>query len=191
MPTPSIIIYAAAAFALLVALITLTPTLADGEPQPTGGYHRADWGFDSERARRELRCRPSEELDHVVPLEGAYRYGGAEWDTARKHRYANDPNNWWCVPRPLNRSKGDRTLAEWRGGSCEQRRQIAVISLLVKTRYGLAFGVGETAAIRSALARSCTGYAAAFWCARPQFSVLTPLPHDRAFAIQRCGGLGD
>ena len=126
------------------------------DPQPpSSGYDRDNWDYDSRSARVRLGCNSSEHVDHIVALKEAYDSGAASWSGARKAQFANDPLNQWCLAAGVNISKSDGDLAEWRGGSCGQRKYIATVTLQVKRRYGLSIDGAERRAIDSALAASC------------------------------------
>lgn len=121
----------------------------------SSGYDRDNWDYDSRSARARLGCNSSEHVDHIVALKEAYDSGAASWSGARKSQFANDPLNQWCLAAGVNISKSDGDLAEWRGGSCGQRKYIATVTLQVKRRYGLSIDGAEQRAIDSALAASC------------------------------------
>ena len=104
-----------------------------------------------------MGCSSNEHVDHVVALKEAYDSGASSWSNWRKAVFANDRNNFLCLDAGTNISKSDGNLAEWSGGTCQQRKDIATITLRIKPMYGLRFGVGERAAIDSALARNCGG----------------------------------
>ena len=88
-------------------------------------------------------------------MKEAYDSGAASWSSTRKAQFANDPLNQWCLAAGVNVSKSDGDLAEWRGGSCGQRKYIATVTLQVKRQYGLSIDSAERRAIDSALAASC------------------------------------
>lgn len=91
-----------------------------------------------------------------MALKEAYDSGASVWSSARKSQFANDPLNQWCLIAGLNMSKSDGDLAEWRGGSCGQRRYIAQATVRVKQKYGLSIDTAERRAINAALAAGCT-----------------------------------
>ena len=91
-----------------------------------------------------------------MALKEAYDSGASVWSSARKSQFANDPLNQWCLIAGLNMSKSDGDLAEWRGGSCGQRKYIAQVTVRVKQRYGLSIDTAERRAIDTALAAGCT-----------------------------------
>ena len=61
----------------------------------------------------------------------------------------------WCLDAALNLSKSDHDLAEWSGGSCQQRQEIARVTVIIKARYSLTIDPAERAAINVAQAAQC------------------------------------
>ena len=119
-------------------------------------YDRDNWDFDSSAARARLGCSSSEHVDHIVALKEAYDSGASSWSNTRKSTFANDPQNQWCLDASLNASKSDRDLAEWSGGSCEQRKHIATVTIAVKAKYGLTTDPAENTANQIALNATCS-----------------------------------
>lgn len=119
-------------------------------------YDRDNWDYDSSAARARLGCSTSEHVDHIVALKEAYDSGASAWTQDRKRRFANDPINQWCLEAAVNISKSDHDLAEWSGGTCEQRQFIATQTQVVKSSYSLTTDPAERAAISAALAASCS-----------------------------------
>jgi DNA uptake protein ComE-like DNA-binding protein len=99
---------------------------------------------------------PSElDIDHVVALAEAWDSGAANWDTATRRRFANDPAHLVAVTASSNRSKGDSDLAEWRplrSAWCVT----ATITAQVKAAYGLSVDRAEYDAIAEMLG-TCGG----------------------------------
>ena len=122
------------------------------------GYDRDKWDYSSSRARSRLGCDSGEHVDHIVALKEAYDSGASRWSHARKAQFANDPLNQWCLDASVNSSKSDGDLAEWRGGTCQQRRRIAAATQQVKRKYGLSTDSAETRANAAALAATCTSH---------------------------------
>lgn len=120
------------------------------------GYDRDNWSFNSSSARAALMCDSSEHVDHVVALKEAYDSGAANWTNDRKRQFANDRDNLWCLNASVNLSKSDHDLAEWSGGTCEQRQYIANVTVSVKATYSLAIDAAERVAIDIALAAQCS-----------------------------------
>ena len=120
------------------------------------GYDRDNWSFNSSSARSALACDSSEHVDHIVALKEAYDSGASTWTNARKRQFANDRDNLWCLEASTNLSKSDHDLAEWSGGTCEQRRHIANVTIVVKRTYGLTIDPAEQIAIDFALTMQCS-----------------------------------
>jgi len=55
------------------------------------------------------------DIDHVVPLAGAWRSGADEWTTSRREAFANDLDGpqLIAVTDNVNQSKGDRSPDQW------------------------------------------------------------------------------
>lgn len=127
----------------------------------TSGYDRDNWSFNSSSARAALQCDSSEHVDHIVALKEAYDSGASGWTNTRKSQFANDHDNLWCLEAGVNLSKSDHDLAEWSGGSCEQRRHIATVTVAVKMAYQLSIDPAEQMAIDLASAMPCSTPSAA------------------------------
>jgi hypothetical protein len=73
------------------------------------------------------------DVDHVVPLEDAYRSGGWQWSTDRRTQYANDQADLWVVSASTNRSKGSSSPDVWRPPAkkvwCEYARRWAATKI--------------------------------------------------------------
>lgn len=53
------------------------------------------------------------DIDHIIALAEAHRYGGADWPIARKKTFANDPENLIPVQREANHAKGSLPANQW------------------------------------------------------------------------------
>lgn len=53
------------------------------------------------------------EIDHVFPLALAWDMGADSWTVERRTQFANDPANLVAASRAANRSKSDKSPAEW------------------------------------------------------------------------------
>ncbi|MCY4617195.1 MAG: DUF1524 domain-containing protein [Chloroflexi bacterium] len=123
----------------------------------TGGdYDRDNWSFNSTSARAALMCDSSEHVDHIVALKEAYDSGAATWTNTRKSQFANDQENLWCLDASVNISKSDHDLAEWSGGTCEQRKHIAAVTRTIKAKYSLSTDAAEANANNVALSAQCS-----------------------------------
>ena len=54
------------------------------------------------------------DVDHLVPLENAFRSGGWAWSTERRRAFANNPGELVVASASSNRSKGSDPPNEWR-----------------------------------------------------------------------------
>lgn len=75
------------------------------------------------------------DIDHIVPLSWAWKYGANKWTQEKREQFANDPRNLIAVEASLNRQKGDKGPDEWLPpkniGQYQQR------FLRVKKSYGI------------------------------------------------------
>ena len=71
------------------------------------------------------------DIDHLVPLNWAWKRGAYQWSDDRRETFANDPINLWPVELGLNRSKGERAPNQWLppAGQCQY---VARFSRVVK-----------------------------------------------------------
>ncbi|WHI47907.1 HNH endonuclease family protein [Microbulbifer sp. VAAF005] len=53
------------------------------------------------------------DVEHIVPLSWAHKYGGASWSREQRRAFAEDPANLWLVDDGHNRSKGDKGPDQW------------------------------------------------------------------------------
>lgn len=123
--------------------------------QSKATYNRDSWDYDSSTARERLRCAENEHVDHIVALKEAFDSGASNWTSERKEKFANDPLNQMCLDASLNMSKSDGDLAEWDGGSCSVRKQIAKKTIKVKNKYGLSIDSAEKRANTAAINKNC------------------------------------
>ncbi|MBN9644902.1 HNH endonuclease [Corynebacterium sp. CCM 8862] len=72
------------------------------------------------------------ELDHIYPLSAAWDMGAYSWDSATRHRFANDPANLVVVQKKANRDKSDSLPGEWmppqRAHRCWYARRVAAVA---------------------------------------------------------------
>ena len=78
------------------------------------------------------------DIDHMVPLAEAWRSGAWAWTAAQRMEFANDledSRSLLAVTASLNRSKGDRDVADW----LPVKAQCAYIAnwIAVKSRFDL------------------------------------------------------
>ena len=94
------------------------------------------------------------QIDHVVPLSWAWRYGAAGWDPAQRELFANDPDNLLAVDGPTNSSKSDSGPAEWLPPDSSYRCAYAARFTGVLTEYALPIDEPDRSALLS-IAASC------------------------------------
>lgn len=75
----------------------------------------------------------SVEVDHVVPLAGAWDRGAATWPLQRRRDFAGDPRNLVVTTAAANRTKGDKPPARWSpdtaAGRCLYARRYVAASV--------------------------------------------------------------
>ncbi|MEQ8185325.1 HNH endonuclease family protein [Marinobacter salarius] len=94
------------------------------------------------------------DIDHVVPLNWAWKRGAQLWPQAKRERFANDMVNLWPVELSLNRSKGAQGPDEWLppSGKCGY---VARFRRIVK-QYDLQLSPAEASWTKSFLNRCRT-----------------------------------
>ncbi len=93
----------------------------------------------------------SVQIDHVVALSVAWRYGANGWSDAERHQFANDLSNLVAAGGAANQAKGGSDAEEWqpvRAAQCGY----AVRYVTVKATYGLPTDLVERAALTRMLA---------------------------------------
>lgn len=53
------------------------------------------------------------QVDHIVPLAGAWFAGAEQWSAQERERFANDPDNLVAVDAAANSSKSDNSISGW------------------------------------------------------------------------------
>ena len=99
---------------------------------------------------RGVKTSSAVQIDHVVALAAAWRTGAANWTSARRLAYANDPTVLLAVDGPQNEAKGDDDASEWQPPTWKCRyvaKQVAI-----KTKYSLWVTVAEHHAMQARLA---------------------------------------
>lgn len=83
------------------------------------------------------------DVDHMVPLANAWRYGASSWGATERERYANDPDVLLSVEDNANQSKGDKGPEAWRPPNeaywCDYAKQWVQI----KAKYDLGVNAQE------------------------------------------------
>jgi len=98
---------------------------------------------------------PLVQIDHIVALSVAWRYGAAAWDDERRLEFANDVRNLVASAGDSNESKGGSDASEWQPAP-PARCGYAVRYITVKAAYHLPTDRAEAAALQGMLA-TCPG----------------------------------
>lgn len=99
------------------------------------------------------------EIDHVVPVYQAYYSGGYLWDATKKNAYYNDltdPEALMAVSISANRSKGDRTPAQWLPPNEADRCSYVLAWTRVKIVWGLTIAPDEAASLVQLIGTYCS-----------------------------------
>lgn len=83
------------------------------------------------------------DIDHVVPLEWAWRHGADQWTPEQRKALANDPENLIPVLASANRSKGSRGPDEWMPDRIGGWRDYLQRFLRITARYRLTMTTEE------------------------------------------------
>ena len=89
------------------------------------------------------------QIDHVVPLSYAWRFGAATWSTAQRERLANDPLNLLPVDGSANGGKSDAGPAEWLPPDRHIRCSYATRFAQVALAYALPVSAQDKRAMRA------------------------------------------
>lgn len=85
------------------------------------------------------------QIDHVVPLSLAWRYGAAFWSNEKKVAFANDLDNLVAVSGSANQQKSDSGPEEWQ--PVVNKCWYASVYIKVKAKYQLAISRSEKIAL--------------------------------------------
>ncbi len=132
--------------------------IAEADDAPTvssscalsGGRWYSYYEGDSQTSASDL------DIDHMVPLAEAWDSGARTWPASRREAFANDlgdPRSLVAVTASLNRSKGDRDVAEWLPPINECRYVKEWVA--TKLRWGLSADTAEIGALED-VAGGCT-----------------------------------
>jgi hypothetical protein len=82
---------------------------------------------------QHVRGKSKIDIDHVIALSLAYKYGADEWSQSKREAFANDPMNLMASSASENRSKGDSSPAEWMPSNeafhCEYAQQVEKVAV--------------------------------------------------------------
>ncbi|OLT30080.1 hypothetical protein BJF83_08865 [Nocardiopsis sp. CNR-923] len=94
------------------------------------------------------------DIDHMVPLNEAWRSGAATWATEERRRFANDLDGpqLWAVSASSNRSKGDADPSDWLPPLESFHCEYTAHWIEVKHTWNLAVDPDEEEALRTVLA---------------------------------------
>jgi hypothetical protein len=83
------------------------------------------------------------DVDHLVPLENAFRSGGWRWDSTRRRAFANDPQELVVSSATSNRTKGSDPPDQWRPPNRDSWCAYATGWLAVKVAWSLTATTSE------------------------------------------------
>ena len=101
------------------------------------------------------------DVDHLVPLENAFRSGGWAWSTERRRAFANDPGELVVASASSNRSKGSDPPDQWRPAFRDSWCAYAEGWVKVKSTWDLTVTTAERDALGQML--DTCGIAGAVW----------------------------
>ncbi len=105
------------------------------------------------------------DVDHLVPLENAFRAGGWTWTAAQRRLFANDPAELVVTSASSNRSKGSKTPDQWRPPDRLSWCAYADGWVSVKQNWSLTVTTSERDALGQML--DTCGIAGPVWPGRP------------------------
>lgn len=95
------------------------------------------------------------DIDHVVPLAWAHAHGAAQWDSARRHAFANWTPNLMPVTASVNRQKGADGPLHWLPPRIEYRCEYVLRFERIARSWDLRFTPGEAVGIEEIKAHYC------------------------------------
>ncbi|MDR1710678.1 MAG: HNH endonuclease family protein [Propionibacteriaceae bacterium] len=90
------------------------------------------------------------QIEHIVALSVAWRYGANEWDYEKRVQFANDPDNLQAAGAQANTEKAGADAAAWRPKKPYQC-DFATRYVAVKAKWDLAVDNSEKAALAEML----------------------------------------
>ena len=93
------------------------------------------------------------DIDHVVPLASAWRSGAssAEWSTADREAYANDPKVLLSTDAEANRTKGDKGPEAWEPPNRKYWCEYARKWIWIKSDWHLTVNPAEKSSLQQML----------------------------------------
>ncbi|WP_167051360.1 HNH endonuclease family protein [Salinibacterium sp. ZJ77] len=93
------------------------------------------------------------QIDHVVPLAWAWRYGAHAWTFEQRERFHSDQLNLLAVDGPTNMQKSDAGPARWMPPNAAHHCPYAEQFVNVVATYGLAMPDDDRGVLEAVLAR--------------------------------------
>lgn len=98
-----------------------------------------------------VRGKSKVDIDHIIPLSYAWKYGNAsEWTQEKREQFANDPINLQAVHMSENRSKGDSGPSEWMPTNTSYHCEYVESFVNVANAYGIKITKADQKVINSA-----------------------------------------
>lgn len=94
------------------------------------------------------------DVDHVIPLGYAARYGGQEWSSEKKEKFANDLSQLLAVSASENRSKSDKGPSEYMPANKAFHCEYSKIWVTTAKKYELTIDEKDKKALQKTL-RKC------------------------------------
>lgn len=95
----------------------------------------------------------SVQIDHIVAVSDAWQKGAQSWDSEKRYKFYNDPNNLVAVSREANQAKVDSDAASWLPSNKLFRCAYVSRQIQVKLDYGLWVTEAEKSAMQQVLQR--------------------------------------
>lgn len=93
------------------------------------------------------------QIDHIVAVSDAWQKGAQSWDSEKRYKFYNDPNNLVAVSREANQAKVDSDAASWLPPNKSFRCAYISRQIKVKLEYGLWVTEAEKSAMQQVLRR--------------------------------------
>ena len=93
------------------------------------------------------------QIDHMVPLSWAWKYGAAKWTAVRRIAFANDPHELLAVEGAANESKSDSGPSQWLPPARDYWCTYAIKFTNVLSAYTLAVPTDDRATLVGILRR--------------------------------------
>jgi hypothetical protein len=100
---------------------------------------------------RGVKTSTAVQIDHIIPLSGAWQKGAQLLSNEQRKQLANDPLNLMAADGPTNGSKGDKDAATWLPPNKAFRCEYVTRQTAVKAKYKLWMTQAEHNAIAGIL----------------------------------------